>query len=56
MVYLGLRRRRKWHDGEKLHDLNSSPNIAQVEKDEICGTCDTYGGEEMCMQSVGGER
>ena len=42
------------HDDE-LHDLYSSPNIHQVEKDEVCGACDTYGGAKMCIQSFGGE-
>jgi hypothetical protein len=27
----------------------------QIKKNEICGTCSTYGGEERCIQDFGGE-
>jgi hypothetical protein len=27
----------------------------QIEKNEIRGSCTTYGGEERCIQVVGGE-
>jgi hypothetical protein len=43
---------------EELHDLCSLPNIIRVmqkKKNKNDGTCDTYGGEQRCMQSFGGE-
>jgi len=46
---------RKIHNDE-LTDLFSSPSIVQViKKDEMGGTCNTYGGEERCIQGFGGE-
>jgi hypothetical protein len=48
------RLRNKLHDDE-LHDLYFSFNVTQVEKDEIGGACDTYGGEKRCILSFGGE-
>ena len=35
---------------EGLHDLDSSPNIFRVLKEEIGKACGTY-GEERCIQS-----
>jgi hypothetical protein len=36
--------RRKLHN-EELNDLYSSPNIDQIDKNEVGGSCSTYGGE-----------
>jgi hypothetical protein len=27
----------------------------QIEKNEMCGLCSTYGGKERCIQDYGGE-
>jgi len=27
----------------------------QIEKNEMGGTCSTYGGEDMCIENFGGE-
>jgi hypothetical protein len=48
---------RKLHNKE-LNDLYSSPNIVRVikiEKNEMGGTCSTYGGEQRRIQGSGGE-
>jgi len=47
---------RRLHN-EELCDL-FSPDIIrgdQIEKNEMGGTCGTYGGEERCTQGFGGE-
>jgi hypothetical protein len=48
---------RKILNGE-LNNLYYSPNIIRgikIEKNEIGGTCSTYGCKERCVQSFGGE-
>ena len=48
---------RKLHN-EELNDLvHLTPYCPgdQIEKNEIGGTCSTYGGDEMCLQGFGGE-
>ena len=45
---------------EELTDLYSSPNCSddQIKKNEMSGTCSTYGEEERCIQVLlggGGE-
>jgi len=30
-------------------------SVDQIEKNEICGACNTYGGEERCIQGFGVE-
>jgi hypothetical protein len=45
---------RRLHNRE-LYALYSSPNIIRVMKTEMGRTCDTYGGEERCIQGFSGE-
>ena len=45
---------RKLHT-EEFIDVYCSPSGDQVEKNEIGEACNTYGGEERCVQSFGGE-
>jgi len=48
---------RKLHN-EGLNDLHSSPNICsddKIEKNEMGGTCSTFGGEERRIHGFGGE-
>ena len=39
---------------EELNDLYLSPNIIQVNKNEMGWACSTYGREEGCMQVLWG--
>ena len=51
------RRWTKLHN-EELNGLHSSPNTVrgdQIEKNEMGGACNTYGGEERCIEGFGGE-
>jgi len=50
---------REWRklDNEELNDLYCSPYILRgdkIEKNEMGVACSTYGGEERCIQSLGG--
>jgi len=49
---------RKLHNG-KLSDLYCSPHITnsgdQMKKSKMGGACSTYGEEERCKESFGGE-
>ena len=43
---------------EELNDLHSSPNtiwMIKIKKNEMGGSCSTYGREDMCIQGLGGE-
>jgi len=47
---------RKLHNEER-YDLYPHPICSgdKIEKNEMDGTCSAYGGEERCVQDVGGE-
>jgi hypothetical protein len=47
---------RKLHD-EELNDMYSTKYCSgdKIEKNEICGACSMYGGDERCIQGFGGE-
>jgi hypothetical protein len=40
---------------EELSNLNQYCSGDRIEKNEMCGSCGMYGGEERCMQSFGVE-
>ena len=45
---------RKLHT-EEFNDVDCSPSGDPTQKNEIGEACNTYGGEERCIQSFGGE-
>jgi len=50
---------REWRKlrNEELNDVFLTQYCSgdQIENNEMGGTCSTHGGEEMCIQSFGGE-